>query len=195
MEQKTKQQSKCPLWYELRKCRITSSNFGTVAKRKNAFKSLAKQLTCNKQLSHVPSLKWGVDHEGAAHQQYELQHKSHQVIHSGLWIDIERGWLASSPDGLIYNQNELVGILEIKCPYSARDMTPVKAAEKLPSFFCEVVNGNLSLKKITTTISKCKASLQSLMQTGVIFVCIHHMVSLLNASHLTSHFGKVLYTN
>ena len=97
--------------------------------------------------SHVPSLKWGVDHEGAAHQQYELQHKSHQVVHSGLWIDTERGWLASSPDGLIYNQNELVGILEIKCPYSARDMTPVQAAEKLPLFFCKVVNGNLSLKR------------------------------------------------
>ena len=92
-------------------------------------------------------------------------------------------------------RNELVEILKIKCPYSARDTTPVQAAEKLPSFFCKVVNGNLSLKKITTTISKCKASLQSLMQTGVIFVCIHHMVSLLSASHLTSHFGKVLYTN
>ena len=149
VEQKTKQQSKCPLWYELRKCRITLSNFGIVAKRKSAFESLAKQLTCNKQLahSHVPSLKWGVDHEGAAYQQYELQHKSHQVVHSGLWIDTERGWLASSPDGFIYNQNELVRILEMKCSYSARDMTPVQAAEKLPSFFCKVVNGNLSLKK------------------------------------------------
>ena len=44
-------------------------------------------------------------------------------------------------------RNELVEILKIKCPYSARDTTPVQAAEKLPSFFCKVVNGNLSLKK------------------------------------------------
>jgi len=152
VEQKTKQQNKCPLWYQLRSYRLTSS-FGRIAKRKNKFESLATQLTHEKQFSHtsVPSLRWGVEHEDEARCQYEQElHKSHptlKVVCSGLWIDIERSWLASSPDGLVYDQDELLGVLEIKCPFSAREMTPIEAAQKLPSFPCQVIGGNLSLKR------------------------------------------------
>ncbi|KAJ3117768.1 Centromere/kinetochore protein zw10 [Nowakowskiella sp. JEL0407] len=35
---------------------------------------------------------------------------------SGIWIDRWNTWLAASPDGLLYDGEELVGILEIKCP-------------------------------------------------------------------------------
>ena len=69
------------------------------------------------------------------------------MVCSGLWIDTERSWLASSPDGLVYDQDELLGVLEIKCPFSAREMTPIEAAQKLPSFPCQVTGGNLSLKR------------------------------------------------
>ena len=62
------------------------------------------------------------------------------------WIDTEISWLASSPDRVIYDQDEVQGVLEIKCPFSAREMTPLHAAQKLPSFPCQVISGNFSLK-------------------------------------------------
>ena len=41
-------------------------------------------------------------------------------------------FLAASPDGLVYNKDDqLVDVLEIKCPYSTRNSTV-----RLKSFFC-----------------------------------------------------------
>ena len=37
--------------------------------------------------------------------------------------------------------------MEIKCPYSAWDTTPIKAAQIIPSFSCQIYNGALLLKK------------------------------------------------
>lgn len=94
-----------------------------------------------------PSLQWGLDHEKIALQQYQELHSVH-VEESGLWIDIERGWLASSPDGLIRNEKgEVEGIVEIKCPFSARELTPSEASEKLPCFPSRIQDGQLALKK------------------------------------------------
>ena len=36
---------------------------------------------------------------------------------SGLWIDTERSWLVSSPDGLVFDGSELGGIVVIKCQF------------------------------------------------------------------------------
>jgi len=43
--------------------------------------------------------------------------------------------------------NRQHGILEIKCPYSARTMTPETACEKLNQFCCSLVAGQVTLKK------------------------------------------------
>ena len=65
---------------------------------------------------------------------------------SGLWIDLNTGWLACSPDGLVWDGNEqLVGILEIKCPYSAREMTISEACQKISSFSCLSTEGGIKL--------------------------------------------------
>ena len=112
VELNTKKQRECPLWYQLRSCRITSSNFGLIVKRKTKFENLAKQLSCTKQFSNckVPSRLWGIQNEGIACQLYiENLRKSDPTLvmdYSGLWIDTERSWLVCSPDGLImYEMN------------------------------------------------------------------------------------------
>jgi len=69
-------------------------------------------------------------------QELEKESPSLKVIQSGIWIDTVMSWLATSPDGLVYDKDELVGLLEIKCPFSAKDMTPIQAAESLPTFSC-----------------------------------------------------------
>ena len=79
---------------------------------------------------------WGRTHEDIARQLYittkthQCDAESHtiQVTRSGNHISIEHPWLAASPDGHVVDPSESVeqryGILEIKCPYSARRMTP-----------------------------------------------------------------------
>ena len=70
-----------------------------------------------------------------------------KVRKSGLWIDTSKGWLACSPDGVIEEDGALVGVLEIKCPYSARDMSPIEACDKLPTFSCQLIDRQLTLKR------------------------------------------------
>ena len=44
-------------------------------------------------------------------------------VKHGFWIDLTDPWLGGSPDGVIETKNEGVGLLEIKCPYTGKDMT------------------------------------------------------------------------
>lgn len=186
-----RQSNKCPLWYQQKSYRLTSSSFGRIAKRKNKFESLATQLSH----TSIPSLRQGVEHEDKAHCQYEQElHKSHpmlKVFWSGLWIDTERSWLAWSPDGLVYDQDELLGVLETKCPFSARKGLPLKQLKSYCHFLARWLVETYPWRETMTTF-KCKASLPSPMHSGVIFVCTHHMGFLLNRSHLMSHSGSVV---
>ena len=58
-------------------------------------------------------------------------------------------FLGASPDGAAYdpsNQYHPFGFVEIKCPYSARDKTPLEAAAN-PSFCCSSTSSTLTLKR------------------------------------------------
>lgn len=155
VETNTKDQAQCELWHHLRSARLTSSNFGRIYKRKENNDTLAKELLNKK--SHISTrmpapLQWGVDHEPLAYAQYSKHLASSSpmsnITKSGLWIDLTRGWLACSPDGLVLDQDKnLVGILEIKCPYSAREMTVHEACEKISSFSCKLTDNNIQLKR------------------------------------------------
>jgi len=52
----------------------------------------------------------------------------YHVLRKGIHISSKHPWLATSPDGLVEDPTETSDrqheILEIKCPYSARTMTP-----------------------------------------------------------------------
>ena len=76
-----------------------------------------------------------------------MLHPQLNVVQSGLWIDIERGWLAASPDAIVTYENVVVGVVEIKCPFSARSMTPLEAAKTMPLFSCKAVDEKIYLKR------------------------------------------------
>jgi len=60
------------------------------------------------------------------------EHAGHEVNSTGLWLH-SSGILGASPDGFIHDQN---AVLEVKCPYSARNLTVAQAcmqAERLLS--------------------------------------------------------------
>ena len=66
IEKKTRLQGEC-----VRYCRLTASNFGRVIQRKSEFHKLALELLSTKNLSNVPAIKWGKDHESEGFQKYK----------------------------------------------------------------------------------------------------------------------------
>ena len=56
--------------------------------------------------------------------------KNLSLRETGIVIQPNLCWLAASPDGLIYDKE--LGLIEIKCPYSKRELTPEELLEDEP---------------------------------------------------------------
>ncbi len=78
---------------------------------------------------------WGNENEKVALKQYADQCHPGQVLNSGLIISIKWPWIAGNPNGLILQQNNFVGGIEIKCPYSKLDMTVAGACQDKNIFY------------------------------------------------------------
>ena len=109
----------------------------------------------NKPLIPLPiPIKWGLDHEAAAREAYVKTmhlrgHTSVVVKPSGFVIHPQQGWFGSSPDGIVIDSSNTacIGLLEIKCPYTKRDVSPEEACED-PNFYCyKDDNGMFTLKR------------------------------------------------
>ena len=157
IETDTQGQAEAKLWYHHRRLRVTSSNFGKIAKRR-ATTPVAAQVKCllyGKNLE-TKAIRWGCSHEDDARKAYvqylaENGHPDATVSKAGLVINIDEPCLASSPDGFVNipGTDEPLGIVEFKCPYSlARDfVTPQDAATSMRSFCCKIGgHGNVKLK-------------------------------------------------
>ena len=85
----------------------------------------------------------GETHESVAitsyvQYQHSHGHSSLTVTPVGFHISLTHPYLGASPDGAVYDpstESEPFGFVEVKCPYIARNMTPVEACSSL-SFFC-----------------------------------------------------------
>ena len=58
----------------------------------------------------------------------------------GIFINTEFPFLGATPDGSVYDPNELelpYGYLEVRCPYSVRDRTPEEAC-LASNFYCNL---------------------------------------------------------
>ncbi|XP_050548926.1 uncharacterized protein LOC126910414 isoform X2 [Daktulosphaira vitifoliae] len=67
-----------------------------------------------------------------------------QIIQCGIFIDENLNFLAAQPDGLV----EKDGIVEIKCPFNAKEMTPENAIKhKVIKYVYYDKNGDLLLKR------------------------------------------------
>ena len=135
------------------------SNFGRVIKRncnissKGLLQSLLRP-TFNLQNLPLP-LKWGRENEERACEAYQIYlaetGKPDVSVHrAGLFIDLANGWLAASPDRLVSDplSEDSQGLCEIKCPYSARNLTPENACRIVPNFCCRLdADGSVILRK------------------------------------------------
>ena len=76
----------------------------------------------------VPALKWGINHEDTAREQYvevmRHQHQSFECYPVGLVVNPEYPHLGASPDGAVSCLCCGSGLLEIKCPYKYKNHHP-----------------------------------------------------------------------
>ena len=109
-------------WLLLRKYRITASTAHriVVAQKKVTRKTYFDQHNADDDdegnKTWKKNLQYGKLTEDEARRKYEAV-TGHQVFQNGLVISPAQPWLAASPDGIIFGQDEPLA-LEIKCPSS-----------------------------------------------------------------------------
>lgn len=100
--------------------------------------------------SCVVFIRWGIENEDTARESYLMAmqdlHADFSVSASGLIIHPELPWIGASPDGVVTCSCHEPGVLEIKCPFSAKDRT-LRECVKDPRFCLTVTEeGVMSLK-------------------------------------------------
>lgn len=133
-EVSTREQANSDQWFEARKSRLTASNFGSVLKRKAmpSDKFLGSIFCGNKSLS-APSLDYRKRNEKNAKAKYLEKYPSRNFHQCGFVINKELSFFRGTPDGKICDDGKS-SIVEIKCPYTARDYTIKEALDKLDNF-------------------------------------------------------------
>ena len=73
---------------------------------------------------------WGKLHESDVFNKYESEYfpENMKLDKTGIHIYPQKGFLAASPDGIVTNDSKVASIIEIKCPYSARNYLFIKRA-------------------------------------------------------------------
>ncbi|KYN06254.1 hypothetical protein ALC62_02801 [Cyphomyrmex costatus] len=123
---------------------LTASNFGIVCR----MRPTTSCATTVKNLLFPPiidtaALKYGRDMEEIAKQDLIVKLKK-EVKSCGLFIDCDNPWLGATPDGLLDED----GLVEIKCPLSAENLTAEEATETVPRLknIFDKKNGNMMNK-------------------------------------------------
>ncbi|XP_069138391.1 uncharacterized protein [Argopecten irradians] len=133
LEECTRDQAQCPQWFEARQTRITASKFHEVMHRKTISDKYLSRLLFNKNQS-CAAMEYGKRKEKNARKAYVAKAGNH-VHDCGLIINPAFPHLGATPDGKVC-ENGKTGILEIKCPFSARQMK-IEEALSLPNFCLE----------------------------------------------------------
>ena len=157
LEQETLLQRNSDQWWTHRRSRLTASQFGDILSRKSissAFlKGLAEQTPYVFSRNMPESLKHGIEHESTALKQYcnYLKHSGHPVktFPSGFVVNTGYPFLGCSPDGKVIDGSEedAFGLIEIKCPYKHRAVTPETACHGDSQFHLELKDDFPMLKK------------------------------------------------
>lgn len=134
IERETRDQYKSDVWFLQRAGRITASKMKSVCRTEPSSPSvsLVDQICYpEKHRVSTEAIRWGCDHEGIAREAYiqsmETQHTDFYCFCSGLIIDEEHNFLAATPDAVTQCECHGNGVLEIKCPFSTRDIDPEEA--------------------------------------------------------------------
>ena len=186
----TRDQSVSKRWYEERQYRITASKFGRVVKRKRQHTSLVHQLLYTSVNPSVSALQWGQQHEqDALHEYCQSLNGGLMLIKAGLFLD-KCGYLGASPDGIVLDSSgQPVKVVEVKCPFSARDKTVEQACTE-KSFCCSILDGKPRLK----FNSEYYYQVQGQMAITCIHVCDFIIWTPKSLNVQTIHFDSEFWT-
>lgn len=141
---KTLGQRDSSLWFSERRKRLTASNFGRIYKLlpKTDKMNVAKEILNSKFTGNIYT-QYGIENEPKAIEAFASMINK-KIESCGLFINPVYPYLAASPDGLIGSNY----IVEIKCPFVARNMEPETAIrEKKIKFAIVDENNQMTLKK------------------------------------------------
>ena len=154
----TSKQSDSSEWFLHREDRITASIFKDCVMKINENLEVINPTKCRTVISKVcryyPNISskatnWGINNESAARSIYSQSmknmHKEFTIKESGFFIDTKYSFLGASPDGLVECLCHTPGLLEIKCPFTYRDMTTHDYSLQ-PNSCLQKVDNKISLK-------------------------------------------------
>lgn len=133
LEHQTHAQSNSHLWHQERRKRLTASKFSRIAKRRKAINdSFLNSIFYPKPFTNA-AIEYGKTHEEAAKKAYSAKRINFHLHSCGLVVNPEFSFLGATPDGKVCTDRG-TGILEIKCPFKARELTPQDAATAIKNF-------------------------------------------------------------
>lgn len=197
IEENTRGQSDNLLWFNVRKHRLTSSNFGQVCKRKTGLSQtkFVDTLLTHKDLSNVSSIKYGKDNEAKAADKYVNYMKASgnpvKISESGVIVCQQMPWLAASPDRKVIDKG--YGLVEIKCPYTLRNLTPEEACKE-PTFYCDLINGKPQLQRSHIYYYQIQGQLGICGLKWCDFVCFFTKGLIIERVQFDEHFWEAMIT-
>ena len=129
----TKNQSQSQIWHDVRAGRITASIAHDIL-HTNILKpseSLIKRVCQQSKVvkTTIPALKWGIDNESNALDDYQMTHQRSEIKRTGIKLHYKYPFIGASPDGIFscscHNSDRL---LEVKCPFSKKDTYSIEEA-------------------------------------------------------------------
>ena len=158
IEHNTRDQHLSDVWLFVRRYRLTASRFGEILHRRPSTPPdrLVLSILQPKSFSSAAT-SWGIHNESSAieaYVKYQQQQKGIDcltVSPCGFLIDENHPFLGASPDGAVYDPtstNHPFGFIEVKCPYSLRNHTPIEAGHTAGFFCCVHSVGNLDVLRL-----------------------------------------------
>ena len=135
--EQTKKQCNCDDWYKYRQGRITASIFHDLfslkvsetyeIKNEGKVKTILSKICGQKNNFKSKATEWGKTNEPVARQEYikvnAKDHKKLSVAETGLFVSCENPIFGNSPDGIFSCECHESGLLEIKCPWTHRQIS------------------------------------------------------------------------
>jgi YqaJ-like viral recombinase domain len=151
IEELTRNQSGCQAWFDFRAGRVTGSKISLACKTSLAMPSISLiKSVCSPMTSKNKSrsCQYGMMEEANAILKYrefnKIDHTNFDVSSCGLFVSVNKPFIASSPDGLVKCDCCGPGVLEVKCP-SSMENRPKADCVKL-KYLVKNNQGHFSLK-------------------------------------------------
>ncbi len=124
-------------WLDARLGKVTASRMADMLAKTKAgwgasranYKAqlIAERLTGQRQDSYTNSaMQWGIDNEAAARDAYCF-YRDADVVETGFVVHSEIPMSGASPDGLVFVDDVLTGLVEFNCPNTATHIETLKS--------------------------------------------------------------------